>query len=229
MVDLPMTPEVTYFSDVLCVWAYVGQERLEAVRRTFPNLTIRHRFISVFGDVPGKIAGAWKDRGGFSGYARHVRGVAGRFPHVTVGAEAWEAVRPASSASPHLVLSALRQWEAETSPGSDGLKFEAALWAFRRAFFADGKDIADQRIQQSLIETFDVDYAAVLEHVKDGSAFAALCRDYQDAERMKIEGSPTFVLNDGRQKLYGNVGFRIVEANIAEMLRQPDPEQASWC
>ena len=46
---------------------------------------------------------------------------------------------------------------------------------------------------------------------------------------MKIEGSPTFVLNEGRQKLYGNVGFRIVEANIAEMLRQPDPDQASWC
>ena len=28
-------------------------------------------------------------------------------------------------------------------------------------------------------------------------------RDYQDAERMRIEGSPSFVLNEGRQKLYG--------------------------
>jgi hypothetical protein len=36
-------------------------------------------------------------------------------------------------------------------------------------------------------------------------------------------------LNDGRQKLYGNVGFRIIEANIQELLRAPVGDQASWC
>ena len=46
---------------------------------------------------------------------------------------------------------------------------------------------------------------------------------------MRVQGSPTFVLNDGRQKLYGNVGFRIIEANIQELLREPKPDQASWC
>jgi hypothetical protein len=46
---------------------------------------------------------------------------------------------------------------------------------------------------------------------------------------MRIEGSPSFVLNDGRQKLYGDVGFRIIEANIQELLRAPARDQASWC
>ena len=51
----------------------------------------------------------------------------------------------------------------------------------------------------------------------------------QDADKMRIEGSPSFVLNEGRQKLYGDVGFRIIEANIQELLWAPSGDQASWC
>ena len=46
---------------------------------------------------------------------------------------------------------------------------------------------------------------------------------------MRIEGSPTFELNEGRQKLFGNVGFRVIEANVREVLRDPNQDQASWC
>jgi predicted DsbA family dithiol-disulfide isomerase len=53
--------------------------------------------------------------------------------------------------------------------------------------------------------------------------------DQRDADKMKIEGSPSFVLSEGRQKLYGNVGFRIIEANIEELLRGPHADEASWC
>ena len=49
------------------------------------------------------------------------------------------------------------------------------------------------------------------------------------SNKMHIEGSPSFVLNEGRQKLYGNVGFRIIEANIQELLQAPGGNQASWC
>jgi protein-disulfide isomerase len=65
--------------------------------------------------------------------------------------------------------------------------------------------------------------------IREGTAFARLSADYQDADKMRIEGSPSFVLNDGRQKLYGDVGFRIIEANIQELLRAPGGDQASWC
>jgi protein-disulfide isomerase len=62
-----------------------------------------------------------------------------------------------------------------------------------------------------------------------GVAFARLAADYQDADKMRIEGSPSFVLNEGRQKLYGNVGFGLIEANIQELLRAQRTDEASWC
>jgi predicted DsbA family dithiol-disulfide isomerase len=44
-----------------------------------------------------------------------------------------------------------------------------------------------------------------------------------------VEGSPTFVLNEGRQVLFGNVGYRVLEANIRELIREPAAGAASWC
>ena len=74
-----------------------------------------------------------------------------------------------------------------------------------------------------------VDVARIEALIHDGSAYASLASDYEAAASMNIQGSPTVVLNDGRQKLYGNVGYRILEANIQELLRSPTPDQASWC
>ena len=84
-------------------------------------------------------------------------------------------------------------------------------------------------MQCELAEPLGVDINAIEKSIHDGSAFARLSTDYQDAEKMRIEGSPSLVLNGGRQKLYGDVGFRIIEANIAELLRPPGDDQASWC
>ena len=46
--------------------------------------------------------------------------------------------------------------------------------------------------------------------------------------QIRLDGSPTYLLNQGRQKLYGNVGYKIIEANVEEVLRRP-AEAASWC
>jgi predicted DsbA family dithiol-disulfide isomerase len=216
--------EVTYFSDVLCIWAYVAQVRLDEVRARFGDeVRIRHRFCSVFGDARGKLAANWKDRGGAAGYNAHVLGIAKRFPHVSVRPDIWTTTQPASSASPHLFLSALLAREGQTEV------FEQVMWAFRTAFFEHGEDIGRWDTQQRIARTFGVDIAAMEESILAGDAFAHLQADYQDADKLKIEGSPTLVLNDGRQKLYGNVGFRVIEANLSELLREPSPEQASWC
>jgi protein-disulfide isomerase len=53
--------------------------------------------------------------------------------------------------------------------------------------------------------------------------------DYQEAQALGVKGSPSLVLNEGRQTLYGNVGFRVIEASIAELLREPEAGAASWC
>lgn len=225
--------EISYFSDVLCVWAYASQARIDAVREKFGDaVRIEHRFCSVFGDTAGKISSTWKDRGGYEGFNSHLRQVAERFPHIEVHPEIWLKTRPSTSASTHLFMKAAEQLDRESGAtggqSAPGI-FDRVMWAFRCAFFRDCRDISRWDIQCEIAEALGADIGAIEERIHSGIAFARLAADYQDADKMRIEGSPSFVLNEGRQKLYGNVGFRLIEANIQELLRAPRTEEASWC
>ena len=225
--------EITYFSDVLCIWAYASQARIDAVNDTFGDaVRIEYRFCSVFADTAGKIASAWKDKGGYAGFNSHLRQVAERFPHIEVHPEIWLKTRPLTSASAHLFLKAVQQWDRQsTVPESQHVPglFDQMMWAFRCAFFRDNRDIAHWDVQCEIARALGVDIGAIEDSIHSGSAFARLAADYQDADKMRIEGSPSFVLNEGRQKLYGNIGFRLLEANIQELLRAPRSDEASWC
>jgi predicted DsbA family dithiol-disulfide isomerase len=100
--------EITYFSDVLCVWAYVSQARIDAVKEKFgAAVRIENRFCSVFGDTARKITATWKDRGGYDGFNAHLRQVAERFPHIEIHPEIWLKTRPSTSASAHLFMTAV--------------------------------------------------------------------------------------------------------------------------
>ena len=225
--------QITYFSDILCIWAYASQARVNAVEEKFAdNVRIEHRFCSVFGDARGKIGSNWKDKGGYQGFNTHLREVARRFPHIELHPELWLTTRPASSASAHLFIKAMQCWEHETRKVENGpapIVSDQVAWAFRLAFFRDCRDIACWDVQCEIAEGLGADSDAIERCIHSGSAYAWLSRDYQDAERMRIEGSPSFVLNEGRQKLYGNVGFHLMEANVQELLRTPGTDEASWC
>jgi predicted DsbA family dithiol-disulfide isomerase len=225
--------EITYFSDVLCIWVYASQARIDAVKDTFGDaVRMEPRFCSVFADTAGKIASAWKDKGGYAGFNSHLRQVAKRFPHVEVHPDIWLKTRPLTSASAHLFMKAVQQWDRQSpAPGSQSASglFDQVMWAFRLAFFRDDRDIARWDVQCEIAEPLGVDIAAIEDSIHSGSAFARLAADYQDADKMRIEGSPSFVLDEGRQKLYGNIGFRLLEANIQELLRTPRSDEASWC
>lgn len=224
------TIHITYFSDVLCVWAYVAQPRLEELKLQHgQQIALEYRFCSVFGDAHFKLDTAWRERDGFAGYARHVQGVVERFG-APLHPETWLRTRPASSMSPHLFLRAIMDWEREqVGPAGALERSEQAIWALRKGFFADGHDIARHQVQRALVAPLGIDLDAVEHRILSGSAFASLAADYHDAEKSRVEGSPTFILNNGRQKLYGNVGFRILDANIRELMRHPNADEASWC
>ena len=64
---------------------------------------------------------------------------------------------------------------------------------------------------------------------RTGKAHALLERDLPEKQSLQLSGSPTLVLNDGWQKLYGNVGYGVIEANIKEVLKSPTAGAASWC
>ncbi len=224
---------ITYFTDVLCIWAYASEARLEEVGKTFGDqVIIEPRFCSVFGDTRGKMASVWKTRGEYKGFNAHLQDVANQFPHIEVHKEIWLSTRPLSSTSIHLFLKAVEAsstGDGQTSDTQSRELFNQTASELRRAFFRDCKDISRWDVQCAVAEPLGVSIGGVEDCIKSGEAFALLAGDYQMAETMRIEGSPSLVLNEGRQKLYGNVGFNLIKANIEELLRSPDANFASWC
>jgi len=161
---------MTVFSDLLCVWAYVAQIRIDEARAEFgAQLKIVPRCCSVFGDTATKVGVVDADLA--DTYTR----------------------------------------------------------ALRNAFFVECRDIGCSAVQRDVLQRVGGDVEAVRAALDDGFAHATLAADLAAAESARIQGSPTFVLNEGRQILYGSVGYRVLQANIRELLRVPDAENASWC
>lgn len=220
--------DVAYFSDLLCVWAYAAEARVqELVSQLEAEVRIERRYFGVFGDTAHKIGVGWQQRGGYEGFARHVHEVAADFGHIEVHAGLWTDVRPASSMPAHLWLKAAQLTE-HGAPSAEH-RSEQLAWALRLAFFRDGRNIADHRELQAIGADCGLDVDSLDAKLNSGEAHAALAADERAKEAYRLEGSPTFVLNNGRQKLYGNVGYRVLEANVRELLREPGSGTASWC
>lgn len=230
------TVTVSYYSDILCVWAYIAQIKLDQLRKQFGDrIHIHCHYLSVFGDTQYKISTSWQHRGGHEGYHRHLHEVVAQFDHVTLHHDIWRHDPPASSMGCHLFLKALQLLQQEgVIPHQHGEQFngrslvEEAAWRCRLAFFEQGINIAQTDNQLSIAESLGLPVDMIRLRMDNGSAFARLSADLDMAAHHMIQGSPTFLLNEGRQKLYGNVGYRIIEANIQELLEHPD-DIASWC
>ena len=78
---------ISYFSDVLCVWAYIAQIRLDELKLNYGDkLDIQYHFIPLFGCTDKRIGEGWKDKGSFKGFGNHVKDVCSKFDHVDVHA-----------------------------------------------------------------------------------------------------------------------------------------------
>ncbi len=226
---------ISYYSDVLCIWAYGAHRRIEQlVQKYGDELEIEPHFCSVFPDAWSKISTQWRERGGFEGFNRHINDVAQKLPHIVVDKHLWLKTRPRTSASAHLFLKAIEIIEQEMVGDNNNRPqylermSTRATWEVRNAFFALGRDISDWRVHAEIAEHLDIDYGAVNERIQSSEAVAQLAADYDLSQKNRIEGSPTFVMNDGRQRLFGNVGYRLIEANVKELLNGRAADEASW-
>lgn len=224
----PMQPvEILHFSDVLCVWAYVSQLRMDELRATFgAQIMVHNHFVPVFGDTRTKLARGWSERGGAAGYAGHVREICSRFGLDRIHPRAWAEVAPSSSLSCHLFLRAIGAAEAdgEFAPGS----MDAVTRAMRSAFFEHGCDIAVRGEQRRIAEDCGLELGAIDRRIENGQAYAGFARDLELVREHEVALSPTLIFNEGRQRLNGNVGYRVIEANVRELLSGPSAG-ASWC
>lgn len=230
------TLTISYFSDVLCVWAYAAQIKLDELRRQFGGqIRVEYHFLRLFGNVAAHIEADWGDKGGTAGYSRHLQEMAMRFDHIDVHPDIWTRNIPSTSMSCHLFLKAIQLLEqhgevsAEPQERFGGRRvFEEAVWRCRLGFFRDLQDIADRNFQEAMASDMSLPLTRIRQHIESGAAHAALCADFDAKDKQLIEGSPTFVFDEGRQKLYGNVGYRIIAASIKEWLVAPD-DRANWC
>lgn len=213
---------LTYYSDILCLWAHISQARVDEVAERFhDNVTIEYRFCSVFGDTADKIGGGWAARGGYAGFAEHLREAAANFDHIRLHPEIWQQTRPKSSTPAHILLKAVQRVAGD--------QCLSVMRRLRTDFFEQCLDISDSAVLHAALGAADVSAEEVLAVINSGQAHADLEADRRDQQTLMVQGSPTFILNEGRQKLYGNVGYKIIEANINELLRSPVAGEASWC
>jgi predicted DsbA family dithiol-disulfide isomerase len=219
--------KISYFTDVLCVWAYVSQVRLDELKANFKDsVELDCRYFHVFGNVANKLDSVWKERGGMTAYRRHVSEIIEKFGHVQLHEQTWQTDAPKSSMPAHLFLCAIRHVEssARASPGSAS----RAAWAVREAFFGQARDISQSCVLFEIAESIGLSSGAIEDAIATGTAHAALAEDLELARTQSIAASPTLLFNEGRQRLTGNVGYRIIDANIRELL-EGTPGQLSWC
>ena len=213
---------IDYYTDILCVWAWIAQKRVDELNKNLANsIELQCYYVDVFGDVPTKINTQWQSKGGFIGFAEHIQQSVSAFEYAHVNPKVWTQVRPTTSANAHLMLKAIEiTYDKKKS-------IDMAL-TFRSAFFVDGLDISNLDVLYDLANANGLDLNAIDTSIRDGSAMASLMGDYQKSKQQNINGSPSFVLDGGRQILYGDVGFRVILANVEELLKHPTDE-ASWC
>jgi predicted DsbA family dithiol-disulfide isomerase len=213
---------LTFYSDVLCIWAHIAQARVDEIKQHYPEqVEVDYRFCSVFGDSAFKIAVGWADRGAYAGFAKHLQEAVNDFDHIILHPEIWQLSRPHSSTPAHLILKAVQRIDAS--------QCESVMCEIRRAFFERCLDISSREVLQGILQDCGVATAQVAKLIDSGQAHADLEADNRDKTSLMVQGSPTIILNDGRQKLYGNVGYGVIESNIKELLRSPVSGSASWC
>ena len=223
--------QILYFFDVLCVWAYIAQVRIEELKSTFKQrITLDYHCVPVFGDAQQKFEKQWGDRGGLQGYSDHIHKIVSQFTHVTLHPDVWLTNTPQSSTTCHLFLKAVQLLGEEGIVDVDPMDqpVERAIAACRTAFFQEARDISNRQVQFEIAESLGLPTGAIEQQINSGAAYAALSRDFNLVRDYTVKVSPTMIFNEGRQRLNGNVGYRVIEANIRELIYSP-PMEASWC
>jgi predicted DsbA family dithiol-disulfide isomerase len=100
--------------------------------------------------------------------------------------------------------------------------------AVRHAFFIDGLDISQWGVLKTIALKLHIDWEKVDQYFHQGHGLANLQQNFQQAAAQHITISPAWCFNEGRQKLIGNVGYRVIEANLKELVENKPLPQA-WC
>ena len=226
-----MSLEIDYYSDVLCIWAYSAKIKIDEIKKQFGDqVKINYRYTPLFVDMHAMLEKNWAEKGGLPAYNQMMHKLGGMFPYVEIHPDIGLKNLPYSSACCHHFIKAvdiLEQRGEIQSQDKDNTLLEQIDWRIRLGYFRDAEDVSQLSIMLSYAEQLDIPRDKLETVLNSGEAMAALASCTTDDKQKTIDGSPSFVLNEGRQKLYGNIGYHIIEANIKALLEKPD-NKPSW-
>jgi predicted DsbA family dithiol-disulfide isomerase len=100
------------------------------------------------------------------------------------------------------------------------------MWEVRLAFFRDLMDVSKRQVLDEIAERLGIPTAEVARVIDDRRAFAELSHDAELKRKHNVPVTPSLVFNEGRQLLNGNVGYRVIEANMRELLSNRSAEMS---
>lgn len=212
----------SYWTDPLCIWALVAQEKLDRLLSEWgPCLEIEYHVVPVFGSLPWRFSkGPWA-AGGVAARVAATRKVAEQHGWNNVSGEVWARAMPASSWSPGAAIKAVCDLEQRGEiPLGAAADYQ---WKLRLRFFVEERNVSLRSEQLALAEELGLPRGPIETRLDDGSALASLWEDHQERETQKIQGSPTYVFDGGRAQLYGNFAWGVLHATVDELLRGLEP------
>lgn len=210
--------DIEYWTDPFCIWAFTAEPQLNRlVENHGDRITIRYRIVPVFGSIVRRFAtGAWSEQGPAGRAAATARIAAEHRPEIEVTGRVWIDDPPASSFGAAAAFEAVQLLEAE------GLVEKGAaaryLSGLRHRFFVDNVNLARRDARLALAEDQGLPVAALAERIDDGRAMAALFEDQEDRLAAKVVGSPTYLFDGGRTRLYGNFRAEVLDATVRAYL-----------
>ena len=213
---------IEVWSDVACPWCYVGSARLErAIEETGLDVEVIYRAFELDPNVPadGPPLVEYLERK----FGDRSRVQAGHARLTSAGAELgiefhWSRMRRANTFDAHrLIVWALRQ---------DGPEAQRRMkHALLRAYFTDGRDVADPAVLADVAGEAGFDRAAAAEVLESGAEAETVRAEEAAAYENGIAAVPTFVI-EGRWMLQGAMEtdkwVRALPRLQAELDAQPD-------
>lgn len=211
--------QFSYWSDPLCIWALVAQEKLDRVLSEFgPSVQVDYRVAPIFGSIPWRfLSGPWA-KDGIAGRCEATRAVAQKNGRNDVSGECWKVAMPASSWTAAAAIKAVFALEEEAEVR--GPTYQRVL---RERFFVAEQNIALRSVQLEVAEELGIPRGKIEQRLDDGTALASVWEDHTEKERLRLQGSPTYVFDGGRAMLYGNFGYGILKGTVEELLRGAGP------
>jgi predicted DsbA family dithiol-disulfide isomerase len=186
--DAQVAIRLEVFSDYTCPWCYVGWARLEKALAALPrgtHVAVDWRPFEIHAEVP--IEGMPVED------LPYAPDVWARMQEALRASAAQEGLevgnRPKVSNTHRALITGAYAQEREPD------RFPAFHERLFKGYFAEGMDLGDPDVVDSLAEEAGLDVNAMREALEDGGYEAALSSASSDARMMGITGTPTFVFD----------------------------------